>query len=111
MTTQHTIEVHHEPPNLNPARFVLAYNHNVQGWVTANSDYARSAWFTQFTAWYDPQIGEPVKPRRYVVGATGETWAVYKMPSRECVACYIPTRSAAEAIADIYERAAEGGEA
>lgn len=43
------------------------------------------------------------KERRYVVKQTGITWAVYEMPERTCLACHIPTKEAAQAIADIYE--------
>ena len=113
MTTEQTITIHHEPPphTMDGSKPIIAWSILTKDWYQHSAETVKDYWGKDYTAWYDPQIGEPVKPRRYVVKDHRDRFYVWNLVLSLCVADLIPNRSAAEAIADIYERAAEGGEA
>ena len=117
MTTEQTITIHHEPPDtMHGRKPIIAWSILNKGWFQQSAETVKDYWGTDYTAWYDPQVGEPVKARRFVVVqfGRGDSYDVDDLslrPGGTGIAFRIPTRAAAEAIADIYERAAEGGEA
>lgn len=118
MTTEQTITIHHEPPphTMDGYKVIIAWSILNKDWFPHTVDMVKNCWGKHYSAWYDPRVGEPVKPRRFVVEDEGPHPLPYTITDTQAVkplrgvAFKIPTREAAQAIADIYERAAEGGE-
>ena len=104
MTTKHEIEVRFDKPPEEMDGCIIVQHQGSPGiWITEHAEYVRRNW-QRYTAWYDPQIGEVERPRRFVVReADGGLFRVFDEVTALYVALRIPTREAAQRIADVYE--------
>ena len=84
---------------------IIAYSKWSRKWMNVERYKVTQGWNNPFTAWMEMPPA-PVKPKRFVVEESSFVkgrWLVLRVSDGQCVANYIPTREAAERIADIYE--------
>lgn len=82
---------------------IIAYSKWSRKWMNVERYKVAQGWNNPFTAWMEMPPA-PVKPKRFVVEENMDGTAyVWDNANKHSPAHHIPTREAAQRIADIYE--------